>query len=210
MCKTLISWFLLFLLTASTALADEQRPRFELTPFAAYGGGGEFEQTSLGSDLDVDEAASFGLIFNMRADANRQYEVLYSHQETELDTDGLFANEPVLDLDIDYLHVGGTYAFDGDFGKPYVVGTIGVSRFEPTSSGFDSETFLSLSFGGGVQLFPSKRLGLRLEGRVFGSFVDSKSKIFCRSGFDTNFCAVRVDGDALWQWQVIAGLVSRF
>jgi hypothetical protein len=94
--------------------------------------------------------------------------------------------------------------------RPYVVGTIGLSHFDPQGSGFDSETFFSFSFGGGAKFFADKRVGLRLEGRFFATLVDSDSKIFCRSGVDTNFCAVKVDGDLLWQWQAMAGLVFRF
>lgn len=209
--KSLILTSFLYFLAMTAVAAEEKSPaRFELTPFSAYQGGGEFERTNAGSDLKLDDATSFGLIFNMRADENRQYEIFYARQKTELDTRGLFVNEPVFDLDVEYLHVGGTYAFDSDVGTPYIVATIGASHFEPKPSGFDSETRFSFSLGGGVQLFTSKRIGLRLEGRVLGTLVKSDSEIFCRAGFDTNFCAVRVDGDLLWQWQLMAGLVSRF
>ncbi len=198
-------------LTGTSAVAQEESPRFEVTPFLAYRVGGEFEQTSTGSDLELDESGSFGLIFNIRVDADRQWEIFYSRQKTELDSEDLFANEPVFDINVDYLHFGGTYAFAStDLGRPYIVATVGASHFEPKPSGLDSETFLSFSFGGGVNLFPNKRLGLRLEGRLFATLVDSDSEIFCRTGVDTNFCAVRVDGDLLFQWQAMVGLVLRF
>lgn len=204
-------WFLVFCLTP-TALAAQEQSRFELTPFLAYRVGGEFEQGNTGSDLELDESRSVGLILNVRIDADRQWELFYSRQRTELDAQGLFINEPVFDINVDYLHFGGTYAFASDtsLGRPYIVGTIGATRFEPKPSGLDSETFLSLSFGGGLNLFPDKRLGLRLEGRLFATLVDDDSKIFCRTGIDTNFCAVHVDGDWLFQWQAMAGLVFRF
>lgn len=208
--KSVIPFLLLFLTV--TSVAAQEGPRFELTPFAAYQWGGGFEQTSTGTTLELDDSASFGLIFNIRVDADRQVEIFYSRQKTETDTEGLFVNDPVLDLDVQYLHFGGTVAFDTDnpLGRPYIVATIGASRLEPRGSGFDAETFFSFSFGGGVKLFPDKRLGLRLEGRLFGTLIDSSSEIFCRSGFDTNFCAVRVEGDFLFQWQAMAGLVFRF
>ncbi|HSC09008.1 MAG TPA: hypothetical protein VLD59_19445, partial [Steroidobacteraceae bacterium] len=169
-------------------------------------------QGNTGSDLELDESRSVGLILNVRIDADRQWELFYSRQRTELDAQGLFINEPVFDINVDYLHFGGTYAFASDtsLGRPYIVGTIGATRFEPKPSGLDSETFLSLSFGGGLSLFPDKRLGLRLEGRLFATLIDDDSEIFCRTGIDTNFCAVHVDGDWLVQWQAMAGLVFRF
>jgi hypothetical protein len=32
-----------------------------------------------------------------------------------------------------------------------------------------------MSLGGGVKWFPSERVGVRLEGRVFGTFVNTES-----------------------------------
>ncbi len=208
--KPTIRWFLICSLAVTPVAAEEKPSRFELTPFAGYQFGGEFELEGSDTELELDEAQSFGLIFNMDIDADRQYEFYYSRQETELDNKGLFLNEPVLDLDVEYLHVGGTVAFAGDSVRPYVVGTIGLSRFDPQGSGLDSETFFSFSFGGGAKFFADKRVGLRLEGRFFATLIDSDSEIFCRSGADTNFCAVKVDGDLLLQWQAMAGLVFRF
>ncbi len=208
--KPTIRWFLICSLAVTPVAAEEKPSRFELTPFAGYQFGGEFELEGSDTELELDEAQSFGLILNMDIDADRQYEFYYSRQETELDNKGLFLNEPVLDLDVEYLHVGGTVAFAGDSVRPYVVGTIGLSRFDPQASGLDSETFFSFSFGGGAKFFADKRVGLRLEGRFFATLIDSDSEIFCRSGADTNFCAVKVDGDLLLQWQALAGLVFRF
>ncbi len=208
--KSTIRWFFICCLAATPVAAEEKPSRFELTPFAGYQFGGEFELEINDTELELDEAQSFGLIFNVDVDADRQYEFLYSRQETELDNEGLFLNEPVLDLDVEYLHVGGTLAFAGDSVRPYVVGTIGLSRFDPQGSGLDSETFFSFSFGGGAKLFADKRIGIRLEGRFFATLIDSDTEIFCRSGADTNFCAVKVDGDLLLQWQAMAGLVFRF
>ncbi len=208
--KAAILW-LLPLLWLTPALAQEQS-RFELTPFLGYRFGGKFEQTTTGADLELDESRSVGLIFNARIDAERQWEIFYSRQQTELDAPGLFVNEPVFDIDVDYLHFGGTYVFapGSDFWRPYIVGTIGASHLEPKPSGLDSETFLSLSFGAGINLLPHKRVGLRLEARLFATLVDSDSEIFCRTGADTNFCAVNVDGDWLFQWQAMAGVAFRF
>ena len=208
--KFTIQWLLIGCLAATPVAAEDKPSRFELTPFAGYQFGGEFELESSGTDLELDEAQSFGLIFNMDIDEEKQYEFYYSRQETELDNKGLFLNEPVLDIDVEYFHAGGTLLFAGDSVRPYVVGTIGLSRFDPQASGLDSETFFSFSFGGGAKFFADKRIGMRLEGRFFSTLIDSDTEIFCRSGVDTNFCAVKVDGDLLWQWQAMAGLVFRF
>jgi len=208
--KSTIWWFLMCCLAATPVAAQDKPSRFELTPFAGYQFGGEFDLVNSDTELELDGAPSFGLIFNVDIDADKQYEFFYSRQETELDNKGLFLNEPVFDLDVEYLHFGGTLAFAGDSVRPYIVSTIGLSRFDPQGSGLDSETFFSFSFGGGVKLFPDKRIGMRLEARFFSTLINSNSEIFCRSGVDTNFCIVKLDGDLLWQWLAMAGLVVRF
>lgn len=186
----------------------------EITPFAGYRMGGEFDGVDSdpdGLDIEIGDATAFGLAINWPADENTEWEVYASRQSTDLDTAGLF--EPGAPapggLDITYLQVGGTYWFDGDLARPYIVATLGVSRFEPDDAAFDSETFFAFGIGGGYKLWPTSRLGLRLEGRFFGSVVDSDEAVFCRTGGALNGCLIAVSGDAIWQWELTAGLVFR-
>ena len=186
----------------------------EITPFAGYRMGGEFEgegSDPAAADIEIDDAAAFGLAINWPADENTEWEVYASRQSTDLGTAGLFdpAATPPGGLDITYLQVGGTYWFDGDLARPYIVATVGVSRFEPDDAAFDSETFFAFGVGGGYKLWPTSRLGLRLEGRFFGSVVDSDETVFCRTGGVTSGCLIAVSGDAIWQWELTAGLVFR-
>lgn len=200
----------LLLLLATTAGAQESHGRFELTPLVGYGIGGDFEDIDTGSELEFDEGGTFGLIFDIQADAITQWEVLYLQQSTELDTGELFVNQPILDVDLHYLHGGGTYVLEGDWVQPYVAGSLGLSRFDPSPSDFDSENYFSFSLGAGLRFLPSKRVGVRLEGRWFLTFVESDSEIFCRTGGATNVCAIRVEGSTVSQWHAFAGVTFRF
>ena len=190
--------------------AQDAPPRFELTPFAGYRIGGEFEEQDSDREFEIDESDAQGIVFNIRAAANTQWEILYARQRTELETQGLFAGDPLLDLDVDYFHFGGTYLFDGVSTRPFVAFTLGVSRFEPRPQDLDAENYISASFGTGVQLRATERVGVRIEGRVFTTLVESDEEIFCRTGGQTNFCAIRVDGTALTQWEIRTGVVFRF
>ena len=125
-------------------------------------------------------------------------------------TQGLFTSDPFIELDIDYLQFGGTYLFDGINTRPFIAMTIGVSQFDPQPAEFNSETFFSASFAGGVQLNANKRFGVRLEGRVFTTFVTSSSNIFCSSVGGAGGCLVQIDGTAVTQWEGRVGLVFRF
>ena len=191
--------------------AQESVGRFELTPYAAFRFGGEFEERDGSRDFTLEERAAQGLIFNIRAAAtDGQWEVLYARQRTKLETQAAFTGAPLLDIDVDYLHFGGTYLFAGASTRPFVAATVGAAHFAPRPPGFGAETYLSGSLGGGVQLRADKRLGVRLEGRVFGTFLDHDGEVFCRSREPADACALIVESAALVQWEARAGIVFRF
>jgi len=195
---------------ADLVAAQDNPFRFELAPFAGYRVGGQFEEEGGDGEFELNESSAQGIILNIRAEPNTQWEVLYARQDTDMDTQSLFVSDPILDLDIEYFHFGGTYLFEGENTRPFVAMTVGLSRFDPQLSDLSAESYFSASIGGGVQLRASKRLGVRIEGRVFTTFVDNDSDLFCRSTSGTNICTIRVEGTTLTQWELRAGLIVRF
>ena len=184
--------------------------KFEITPYAAYRFGGSFHQADGDGDIDLRDSEAFGFAFNIQANPNGQYEFIYARQSTEADTRGFFVNDPVIDLDVEYLHLGGTYLFDGDAARPFLALGVGVSRFDPSLDNASSESYFSASLGGGVQIAARKRIGIRLEARAFTTFVDSDSTFFCSSDAGAGSCLVQVDSRTLTQWEARAGVVFRF
>jgi hypothetical protein len=197
------------LLLADGAAAEIAPYRFSLTPFAGYRIGGEFEDDDNGDELDLDDGASAGLILNAPFDDRTEWEVFYGRQSTEIDQATVVV-DPGLDIVVEYLQVGGTYVGEGDIARPYLAATIGGSRIDPDGGGFDSETYFAFGLGGGLHVFPEARVGLRLEGRLFGSLIDSDSGIFCQSGPNASRCLIRSSGDVFWQWDMFAGMTVRF
>jgi hypothetical protein len=195
---------------AGLAVAQENSFRFELAPYAAYRVGGQFEEEDGGAEFELEESNAQGIILNIRARSNTQWELLYSRQNTQIDTQSLFGNGPSLDLDVEYFHFGGTYLFDGDDIRPFLALTVGLSRFDPQPQEFGVESYLSASIGGGLQFMATRRLGVRVEARAFTTFVESDSDVLCASTGQINLCAIRVDGTTLTQLEARAGLVFRF
>ena len=194
--------------------------RFEITPYAAYRVGGELEPQSEFEDLDANgggfelhEGNAEGLILDIRTSAgDSQWEVLYAHQGTELETQPSFVGGPTLDIDVSHLQFGGTYLFEdtSDSVAPFIALTAGLARFEPGLDDAEPENYFSWSLGGGVQLRADRRIGVRLEARVFGSLIDDDSALFCVSSPEVNSCAVVVEGDQLYQVEARVGVVARF
>ncbi len=128
----------------------------------------------------------------------------------QLDLTGLSGFADKVSLDVDYFQLGGTYLFDGDRVRPYMVATAGAARYTPEPSDISAETYFAFSIGGGWKLFPSKRLGLRLEGRFYGTWLSGSGAIFCSSAPAASGCLVRASGNILWQWEMSAGASFRF
>lgn len=207
--KSLAGLFLLASLCWSPAQAADDNLNYELTPFGAYRIGGEFDIANSDATLKLDDSASYGLLFNIRHQANTQWEILYSQQRTDAKTLGLTPTEATTELDIHTLQGGGTYQGDGDVARPYLAVTIGGTRIKSTASN-SSDTFVSFSMGLGLQIRPNDRIGLRLEGRGYATLTSSNSDLFCYSGPDQNVCAIRIDGTVMWQFEALAGIVFRF
>jgi opacity protein-like surface antigen len=214
--KALATGLLLAMSAAAGAqeAPDNAIPRFSLTPIGGYTFGGVFEDEDDTVTVEVDDYAHYGLIADFRESANTQWEVFYSRQESQADiseaTPGTPIEDDVVDLHVQYLHIGGTYVADGERMRPYLAATVGATRFDPDPLEFDSENFFSFSLGVGWQMQPTERLGLRLEARAFGTLLNSNNSLFCQTGPDENICVISVKSDIYWQLQSTLGVVFRF
>jgi hypothetical protein len=93
---------------------------------------------------------------------------------------------------------------------PFIALTAGVARFEPRLDDVEAENYFSWSLGGGVQLRANRRIGVRLETRLFGSLIEDESALFCVSSPAVAGCALSVEGNALYQIEARIGVVARF
>lgn len=205
-----ISLLVFFSLCSVPANAQERTFDFEITPYGAYRVGGDFEEQDGSLSIDIDDSNSYGLVFNARHSPVTQWEIIYSRQETSADATGLGLSNSTPDLTIEYLQAGGTYLWDGERVRPFLAATIGGTRIDVKSPGFDSDAFYSFSLGLGLQINPNSRLGVRLEARGYATLLDSDSDLFCQFSPTNNVCAVRINGTIMWQTEAIAGIVFRF
>lgn len=207
-------WFVLYVvILAGAALAPlAEAAGFEITPFAGYTSGGDFSNETTGKAVGFADASNYGIMLDFRQAVDQQggspwIEVYVSRQQTKLRADqSLFSGGPSLDVDVEYYHLGGTYGQAEGKVQPFVVGTFGATHFVPKQSGFDSETKLSLSLGGGVKMYLTEHVGIRLDARWFGSLFNGSGGIFCSNGA----CLVTVQGDVLSQFTANAGVIIAF
>lgn len=198
------------LLFPAISMAQEQRrPPIEIMPFGGFRVGGEFEDSASGRDSDLGESGSFGVALRLGRDFETQWELLYSRQQSDIEAAAPPGASPAVDVNVEYLHLGGTY-YPGEYAySPYVIGGLGLTRFTPKPGDLDDRTDFSLSIGAGMRFPVTARFALRLEGRGFLTFVETDTAIFCRSN-GGGACAIQASGSTFLQFEAIVGFAYTF
>ena len=185
---------------------ESMAQNFEVTPFAGYRFGGDFQDSGTGFGLDINDSESYGVVLGINTSPETQIEFMYSHQPTEIKPTGTFSPTSLTDLDMDYYHLGGSYIWNPKRDlRPFIQASLGATHLNPDRAGLGSETRFSFGFGGGVKYFITKHIGLRLDGRALATVLNSNSAIFCSGG-----CTVRVQGSTLWQFEAGLGVIFAF
>ena len=190
--------FLAVVLTALVLLCLQPASAqgFGITAFTGYRFGGEFEDINTGTELKLSEEQTYGIVLDKQLADGEFVEFYYSRQPSSLPA--------LFDIDVEYYHLGGKYRMKS-IPAAFYLGSVGLTRFSPGIDGLGAETKCSLGLGVGIETASDKRFGFRLEGRGFGTFVDSSGGIFCSGG-----CIVVTESQVLWQFEVNAGITFRF
>ena len=187
----------------SCLLACPAVAQVSLTAFGGYAVSEGIDNDISGERASVKSGATFGVAGDYDLDGSRQLQLFYGQQKTVLDPGG---GQPRFDLNVRYLHLGGTYFFEGPIGRgPYAVGGLGVTHFTPDLGGLQSETKASLNVGFGYLWPLSSAVAVRAEARAFLTLLNNSRGLFCSGG-----CTVVLSGDGFAQGQAMVGLTARF
>ena len=197
------------LLAVAAAGRTAHAQDYALTVYGGYRDGGSFRDVSSDQTLDIQGSGAFAISLDLPLDSRHQAQVFVSRQRSELGIEQTAAAPAVgnqLPLTVTYVHVGGTYFFNGPIGKgPYAAGGLGITVFELDLSGSEAEVRPSLNLGFGYQALLGERVALRFEARWYVTLVDSSGGLFCSGG-----CVASIKGDAVTQGEALIGLSFRF
>ena len=178
----------------------------EIAPVGGYRfGGGFFEQVTQ-QQVDLDGAPVFGIVVNVPLHDGLFVEAFASHQQGSVTVpESATAPAARWRIDVDHFQVGGLQEFfDRRRTRPFLTGLLGLTRYAADG---DNEIRFTASAGGGVKLMPVPRFGLRLDGRLFATFVEVEGRaIACSPGI----CLVAFDANIVWQAEFTAALVVGF
>lgn len=182
-----------------------QATEVEITPFAGYRFGGEIKANNsdfFDVDVEVDEDAAFGFALDLKINKGLTVELMASRQDSEFVTDtGLFnPQDPVLDVEVTYYHVGVGWAWKREEYEPFLIGSIGITDLSPNEVTLRDEQEFSASIGGGVKIWVNPHLGFRFEGRGFWTDTDDRDDEWEFWNYD----------DDLYQGEVKVGLIIAF
>ena len=195
-------------LTASAVPASAQTHKVELTPFVGYMFGGEVNVRN--GSMSVKDDMNYGLVLDFVMNRNTELEASYTRMDTELVYDEWqVGKRPIYSTSVNVWQFGGQYRFNPtETVRPFVSGTLGFTYYgvgdqlDADAPQLSSETFFSMVFGGGVKIFPSERIGIRLAGHLYSTILSSGSGFWCGTGG----CGVGLSGWGFWQGDVQAGL----
>ena len=145
-------------------------------------------------------------MFDLPVAEGLQFEALFTHQQASLvlvPLDG-FAPATRYSTSIDHWQAGELQELEGGrHVRPFLTGMLGLTRYAVEA---DHAIRFTLGGGGGVKVFPRSRVGLRLDGRVFATFVDAEALgVACvQCG-----CLLALHLNMAWQVEFTAGLVVR-
>jgi hypothetical protein len=204
--------FLTLALLPLVRIAEAQTPGervLEFTPFAGYQAGGG--ATSRQGQFSLDSSMSYGLMVDIRVRPDATLHAIWDRQDTVLDfrdNDPLFPRRVFLDVAVEYYHFGGTVEFPKERLRPYIVLTVGATRFDVKLGGdFGDEWRFSVGFGGGLKTYVSDRFGFRFDARVWPTFVNTSGGFFCSL---PGACLVSFEADAIVQANATAGFFLAF
>ena len=191
--------------TAAFSVPASAQP-VEIAPVGGYRfGGGFFEQVTQ-QQVDLDGAPVFGIVVNVPLHDGLFVEAFASHQQGSVTVpESATAPAARWRIDVDHFQVGGLQEFfDRRRTRPFLTGLLGLTRYAADG---DNEIRFTASAGGGVKLMPVPRFGLRLDGRLFATFVEVEGRaIACSPGI----CLVAFNANIVWQAEFTAALVVGF
>lgn len=200
---------LLCLILFSTAASAEKNTHFEITPLVGYRFNSHFDTTTptpaVPTKIKLNEDTSYGLLLAWDYDKKRQSELLVSHFTSKL-SQGVNLTESNNNLSISYVHIGGNVPISNGIIPFFITGGLGLTNFSLKDSQLSSENRFSMNIGLATKIFVSNAVSFRLGGRVYATFFNSDSEIFCNN----NNCAISISSDMWLQSEVNAGITVTF
>ena len=177
----------------------------EVAPFGGVRFGSVLVDANTSRPLEVDGAPAVGVTVDVPLSNGMQFEAAFSHQKATIFAAGdAFAPSLQTHVTVDHWQAGGLQEYDvANRARPFLTGVLGLTRY---GTGSGNEVRFTVGGGGGVKLFAVPRVGVRLDGKVFATFVDAHGTGLACGG---RGCLIALHLSVAWQAEFTAGLVFK-
>ena len=177
----------------------------EVAPLAGYRFNNDLFEAAMNRPLDVDGAPLVGGALNVAMGSGMWFEALFTRQQVDVttprDTFGPSVRSRIV---VDQWLAGGRQEFPGGRAIPFFSGMLGLTRY---GADRDHEVRFTIGAGGGVTVPVQRRIGFRLDSRVYTTFVDLDARA---GACGSRGCLVAVDANVVWQFEFTADVVVVF
>ncbi|UXP33441.1 porin family protein [Reichenbachiella agarivorans] len=137
-------------------------------------------------EVDVENSGIWGLTLGYDMGNGTQVQFLYTNSSADSETvdyDAILYPYHNLRLKMENFHLGVEKSLGGDeLIRPYGVIGMGLTSYAPQEQGYDTRIFFSMGLGAGVKIFPTERIGLKMQARMFMPLLFDGVGIYCSSG----------------------------
>jgi hypothetical protein len=176
----------------------------EVSPAVGYRVGFSSLSYLSGTTSDVGGGISYAVTVDVKYARDRAVEGLFSRQVADIVVTDVYGSPARLRVTVDYWHGGGIQEFGDGRVRPFLAGTLGLTRY--WEAGFSAYRF-SVGAGGGVKLWATRNFGAKLDGRIFATIVNGNQSIGICGGAG---CLVHVNVGGVWQADFNAAVLIAF
>jgi hypothetical protein len=177
----------------------------QVVPLAGYRFNNDLLEAAMNRPLDVDGAPVLGGAVNVGMGSGLWFEALFTRQQADItapaDTFGPTVRSRIV---VDQWLAGGRQELAVRGAVPFFSGLFGLTRYGADG---DDEVRLTLGAGGGVNVPLQRRIGFRIDSRVFATFVDLDA--YTRA-CGARGCVIAVHANIVWQLEFTGDVVVVF
>jgi opacity protein-like surface antigen len=173
------------------------------------------------NDLDIKSGGNFGFTAGVFLTPNAEVEFLWNRQFSQFDASSPAPSLLLADVNVDNFHGNFVYNWFASDAKvrPFLFGGLGATHYSPGDpvalpkqtnlTAIDSATKFSWTWGGGVKIYPTQHVGVRLNARWTPTYIKSDSAgLWCDPFYPT--CWVLADPDYSNQFAINGGVTFKF
>lgn len=182
--------------------------KIELTPTYGYMFAGKFSVVQ--GDINIKNGSNFGILLDVQVEKGMMAEFSYSRLNTHstIEKPAPEVDVDLGDLAVEYYQAGAVINVEANGNiRPFGLITLGATRYVPQDDSYGDSWMFALSPGGGVKIFLSENIGIRLQARLLIPIYFESGTIY---GSPAGGGFVVSAGVPIIQADISAGLIFAF